>query len=145
LVAKLRLGLGERTLAVKPRPHAVGAGKLAIDEHRHPACASRWRQFVGRDEGVDGRYHEGVFGRRQGERRFRFGRRGLVGGLPDSRRDLTGRQGRGAHHGAFQKVAARNGFIGHRHPPSTVAARAARRPRFSLIPDYRVRKPRSRW
>ncbi len=40
LVAELRLGLGERALAVETRAAAVGAGELPVDEDRDPAIAA---------------------------------------------------------------------------------------------------------
>src|SRR5262249_20749086 len=60
LIPQLGLGLRERPLTVEPRPHAVGSGKLAVDEGRDAAGAAGGRQLVGWNNGVDGGDDEGV-------------------------------------------------------------------------------------
>ena len=70
LIAELRLCLGERSVAIKPRACAVSAGKLAVDEGGDAAIAARRRQLVGRDHGIGGRGKERVLGCGQSQQRL---------------------------------------------------------------------------
>src|SRR5712691_602170 len=62
LVAVFGLRLTERAAAIHLGAAAPGAGELPVDEDDAAALAARRRQLVGRDQGVDGRREESVFG-----------------------------------------------------------------------------------
>src|SRR6516165_10588115 len=67
-----RLAFQKGTCAVHFGAAAPGAAELTVDEYCDTAIAARWREFVGRDQRVDGGRDEGRFERRQGDEGFRI-------------------------------------------------------------------------
>ena len=130
LIAELRLALGERPLTVEPCTGPVSAGELAVDEGDHAALARRGREIVGRNQGIDRRFHECRLGRRQREQRLRH-RRGCLGRCGGGGRDRSS----GCGPRAQQKVATWNWILVVRHGHLPIVSdqhRPRRAPSLSL-------------